>query len=48
MLKNTLKKKKINKNIYDLCLVAEPDFFLNSIDLNVKNIDQNLAQQNIV
>ena len=26
VLKNTL-KKKINKNIYDLCLVAEPDFF---------------------
>ena len=41
--KKYFEKKKINKNIYDLCLVAEPDFFLNSIDLNVKNIDQNIA-----
>lgn len=41
--KKYFKRKKIKKNIYDMCLIAEPDFFLNSIDLNVKNIDQNLA-----
>lgn len=41
--KKYFEKKPFKKNVYDLCLIAEPDFFLNHVDLNVKNIDLNLA-----